>query len=84
MKLESQYITKLKEIKHVQIESVWDYDKDFKDVIGRLTFHILDQRHQEWFISGLLPHISRPLIQHKVVSHPEALEITMKLESSST
>jgi hypothetical protein len=49
----------------VQIESAWDYDPCFKDVMGILTFQILDQQHQEWFIAGLLPHIRRPLIQHK-------------------
>jgi hypothetical protein len=81
-KSESQYITELKEIKQVQTESVWDYDQCFKDLMGRLTFQIPDQQHQEWFIAGLLPHIHRPLIQQKVVSQPEALEIAMKLEAS--
>jgi hypothetical protein len=36
--------------------------------MGRLTFQISDQQHQEWFIAGLLPHIHRPLIQQKVAS----------------
>jgi hypothetical protein len=57
-KSESQYITELKEIKQVQTESVWDFDQRFKDVMGRLTFQIPDQQHQEWFIAGLLPHIA--------------------------
>jgi hypothetical protein len=76
------YITELKEIKQVQTNSIWDFDQIFKDVMGRLTFHIPDRKHQEWFIAGLLPHIHRPLIQQKVKSQPEALEIAMKLESS--
>jgi hypothetical protein len=50
-KLESQYITKLKEIKQVQTKSVWDFNQRFKDVMGILNFQILDQQHQEWFIS---------------------------------
>jgi len=50
--------------------------------MGRLTFYILDQQHQEWFIAWILPHIHNPLIQQKVVSQPEELEIEMKLESS--
>jgi hypothetical protein len=62
-KFESQYITELKEIKHVQTKSVWDYDQCFKDLMGRLTFQILDQQHQEWFIAVLLPHIPKSLIQ---------------------
>jgi hypothetical protein len=73
----------LKEIKQVQTESVWDYDQRFKDVMGRLTFHIPNQQHREWFIARLLPHIRYPLIQPNVLSQPEALEIAMKLEASS-
>jgi hypothetical protein len=64
------------------MESVWDFDQRFKDLMGRLTFQISDQQHKEWFIARLVPHIHRPLIQQKVASHPEALEIAMKLESS--
>jgi hypothetical protein len=66
----------------VQNETVWDYDQRFKDVMGRLTFHIPDEQHREWFIAGLLPHIHCPLTQQKVTSQPEALEIMMKLEAS--
>jgi hypothetical protein len=65
---ESQYITKLKDIKYVQTESVWDFDQCFKDVMGRLTFQIRYQQRQEWFIVGRPPHIHRPLIQQKVLS----------------
>jgi hypothetical protein len=81
-KSELQYITGLKEIKQVQTGSVWDYDQRFKDFIGRLAFQILYQQHKELFIEGLFPHIQFLLIQYKVVSHLEALEIAMKLESS--
>jgi len=82
LKFESQYITELKEIKQVQNESVWDYDQCFKDLMGRLTFQILDQQHQEWFIAIVLPHIHKPLIQQKVNPQPKALYITMKSEAS--
>jgi hypothetical protein len=74
-KSESQYITELKEIKQVQTESLWDFDQRFKDVMGILTFQIPDQQHQEWFISRLLPHIRRSVIQQKVTLQLEALEI---------
>jgi hypothetical protein len=50
--------------------------------MGILTFQTPNKQHQEWFISGLLPLIHRPLIQQKVVSHPKAQEIAMKLEES--
>ena len=43
---------------------------------------MLDVQHKEWFIFTLLPHIQTPLMQHKIVSQIEALEIEMKLEAS--
>jgi hypothetical protein len=46
-KYESQYITDLKKSKQVQTGTVWDYDKRFKDVMGRLAFHIPDEQHRE-------------------------------------
>jgi hypothetical protein len=50
--------------------------------MGRLTFQIPDQQHQEWFIAVLLPYIHRSMIKQKVVLQREALDIAMKLESS--
>jgi hypothetical protein len=64
------------------MELVWDFYQRFKYVMGRMNFQIPDKQHQEWFIAGILPHIHSPLIQQNIASHPEALEITMKLESS--
>ena len=43
---------------------------------------MLDVQHKEWFIAALLPHIRTLLMQQKLVSPIEALEITMKLEAS--
>jgi hypothetical protein len=63
----------------VQTESVWDFDQRFKDLMVILTFQIPDQKNQEWFIAGLLPHIRRLLIQWKVVSQTEALVIRKDL-----
>jgi hypothetical protein len=57
LKHESQYIIEIKEIKQVQNERVWDFDQRFKYLMGRLTFHILDEKHQECPIEGLLSHI---------------------------
>jgi hypothetical protein len=51
-------------------------------MMGRLTFHILDEQCQKWFIVGLWSHICCLLTKQKVTSQPEALEIMMKLETS--
>jgi hypothetical protein len=50
--------------------------------MGRLTFHIHDQQHQEWFIARLITHIRRSLIQKKVALQPKYLEIAMKFKAS--
>ena len=63
-------------------ESVWDFDQQFKTLLGQVNFAFPAQQHQEWFITALLPHIQLPLMQQKVTSQSEALEITMRLEAS--
>ena len=40
-----------------------------------------DVQHKEWFIAALVPHIGMPLMQQKIVSQIEALDLTMKLEA---
>jgi hypothetical protein len=47
-----------------------------------LTFQILDEKNKEWFIVALLPHIRFPLMQQKIASQSEVMEITMKIESA--
>jgi hypothetical protein len=49
---------------------------------GHLSFQILDEQNTDWFIISLLPHIRVPLMQQKITSQDEALDISMKLESS--
>jgi hypothetical protein len=81
-KSESQCITKIKEIKQKEGETIWDYDQQFKILLDRLTFQIQDVQHREWFIVGFLPHIRVPLTQQKVTTQAEAVEITMHLEAT--
>ena len=80
-KSKSKCITELNEIK--QMHSVWDFDQRFKTLLGHVNFEFPAQQHQEWFIVALLPHIWLPLMQQKVTSQSEALEIAMRLEASS-
>ena len=65
-KLESQCITKLKEVKQKPTESVWEFDQKFKTLLDHLSFDIGPHQHKEWFIAALLPHIRLPLMQQKV------------------
>jgi hypothetical protein len=64
------------------IELVWEFDQRFKTLTGHLSFHIPDEQQKEWFIIALLPHIRVPLMQLKVSSQDESLEISMKLEAA--
>jgi hypothetical protein len=81
-KSESQCITELKEIKKKVVEPVWEFNQRFNTLTDRLSFHIPNKQNKEWFIVSLLPHIRVPLMPQKIASQAEALEISMKLESS--
>ena len=40
-----------------------------------------DVQHKEWFIAMLFPHINQPIMQQKIATQSEALEIVVKLEA---
>ena len=82
LKSESQCITKIKEIKKIPIESVWDFDQIFKTLMAKVSFQMSNVQHKEWFIVSLLPHIRIPLMKQKIMSWIETLEIAMNLEGS--
>lgn len=81
-KLQSQCITKIKEIKQVVNEIAWDVDQRLKCLIGQANFHISNELHKEWYIATLFPHLILPLSQKNIGTQAEALEIVMKLEAS--
>ena len=63
-------------------ETIGDFSQRFKTLLGQVNFAFPAQQHQEWFIVALLPRIRLPLMQQKVTSQSEALEIAMRLEAS--
>ena len=81
-KYEVQYIMELKEIKQFPNETVWDFYQRFKMLMAWVSFDMSDVQHKEWFIAALAPHIWHPLMQQKIATQSEALEIVMKLEDS--
>ena len=81
-KFEAQYITKLKEIKKLPNETIWDFDQWFKTLMARVSFQMSDVQHKEWLIATLVPHIRQPLMQQKIATPSEALETALKLEAS--
>ena len=81
-KSESQCITEIKEIKQALAESVWDFDQRFKTLMAKVSFQMSDVQHKEWFIAALLPHIRGLLMQQKIESQTEVLELKVKLKAS--
>ena len=50
--------------------------------MAKVSFGMRDMQHKDWFITSLVPHIHILLMQQKIASQAEALEIMMKLEAS--
>ena len=50
--------------------------------MARVSFKMSDVQHKDWFITVLVSHIWQPLMQQKIMTKSEALEIVMKLEAS--
>ena len=61
---------------------MWDFDQKFKALIDQVSFEFAPEQHKEWFIAALLPHIRLPLMQQKLQTQDDALEMAMKLEDS--
>ena len=53
----SQFITKIKEIKQLWTYFVWDFDQIFKTLMDKTSFQMSNVQHKEWFIVFMLPHI---------------------------
>ena len=71
--------------KENQVDATWismGFRSKIQDIVGTGQRWVSSQQHQEWFIVVLLPHIRLPLMQQKVTSQSEALEIAMRLEAS--
>ena len=69
-------------MKQLSTEFVWEFNHRFKTLMAKVSFQMSDVQHKEWFIAAVLLHIWIPLMQQNIVSHTEALELAMKLESS--
>ena len=59
---------KIKEIKQLPIEFVWDFYQRFKTLMAKVSFKMSDVQHKEWFIVAMLPHMCIPIMQQNIVS----------------
>ena len=62
---EDQYMNEMIEIRQKIGESVWDIDKRFKQLKGKLKCLMIDMQHQHLFFNSLIPHLKYPLRQKK-------------------
>ena len=46
-------------------ELVWEVDKKFKRLKGKLKYPIMDMQYKQLFINSLFPHFKYPLRQKK-------------------
>jgi hypothetical protein len=65
MKLEDQFMNEMIEVRKKTGESIWDIDKKFNTLKGKMKYPIFDMQHRQLFINYLLPLFKYPLRQHK-------------------
>lgn len=57
----------------------WELDQRLKCVIHEANMHLTDSQNHKWFIALLMPHLRISLLQQKIATQVEAIEITMRL-----
>ena len=70
------------EIKQKPCESIWEIDKRFKWLKGKLKYVMIDMQHRHIFVNSLLPHLKYPLRQQKFQTQAEALHDALQLEEN--
>ena len=77
-KSEAQSIIGFKEIMMLQGETPWELDQRLKCTIREANMNLTDGQHHKWFVASLMPHLRSALLQQKITTHEEALEISMR------
>jgi hypothetical protein len=62
---EDQYMNEIIEIRQKPEESIWEIEKVFKQLKGKIKYVMTDMQHRHLFINLLLPHLKYPLRQKK-------------------
>ena len=70
------------EIRHKLGESVWEIEKRFKQLKGKLKYVMTYMHHRHLFVNSLLPHLKYTLRQHKFQIEIEALREALQLEEN--
>jgi hypothetical protein len=70
---EDQYMNEMIEIRQKPGESVWETDKRFKRLKGKLKYLMTNMQHRHLFLNSLLPHLKYLLQQQNFKTEAEAL-----------
>ena len=71
---------KLKTTVQKPTETVWDYDKRWKDLLSQLDYNIDEQVLIQWFLAGLVQNIRRHISLETFKSYEEALTKALQVE----
>ena len=52
-------------------------------MISEANMNMTDGQHREWFVASLMPQLRSALLQQKITTQAEALEIDMRLHETS-
>jgi len=81
-KSEAQSIIRLKEIMMIPGETPWELVQRLKCMIREANMTLMNGQHREWFVSSLMSHLRNALLQQRLTTQAEALEITMSLHET--
>lgn len=81
-KFEVQWIVGFKEITMLPRKTPWELDQRLKCMIREANMNLTDGQHCEWFIASLLSHLRSTLLQQKITTQAEALDISMRLHET--
>ena len=68
-------------VKQVPGKSVWEYDKRFKDLLSQIPSNIDANLLVQWYVSSLLHHVRAPLRMHDIKTLEEAFKKVQQMES---
>lgn len=63
-------------------ETPWELDQRLKCTIRQANMALIDGQHHEWFLASLTPHLWNVLLQQRLTTQAEALEVVMRLHKT--
>lgn len=63
-------------------ETPWELDQRLKCTICEANMNLTYGKHREWFLASLLQHLRVALLQQKITTQVEALDISMRLHET--